>query len=125
VAVVQSPSSLYIEDAVQIVYAVGQHIDAFRYRLDITGSETHTVLLTNFSDIDSLRETLAGYEWLSSQLPNGTVGGIVVRRFPMSGNYVVNFIVSGQTTHNGDEESVQEGASITMSNLQVQALCNE
>jgi len=36
---------LYVEDHVHIVYAVGRHIQDFRYRLEIIGSEVITLKL--------------------------------------------------------------------------------
>ena len=119
-AAAQSSSSplSYLDNPVSIVYAVGNYIDAFSYWLDIgSGVEIQQIRL-NDDQFDVLQDRLHGREW-SSDIPTGSVGGIINHTFDTHGVYPVIFVVSGHMTHNGHEERVEVATNVTIATLQV------
>jgi len=110
-----SSSSFYVEDPVTIVYAVGVYVDAFSYRLELSGSDVQRIPLNDFRGVDSLQGSLNGCEWPPEIPPTGQFGGIVVHRFARPGVYSATFTVSGRVTQNGNEESVRAEVTITVS----------
>ena len=118
-----SSSSFYVQDPVHIVYAVGRHVQDLSYRLEVNiVSAVQRIPLNDFDQVESLRDRLNGRQW-PSEIPLSAVGGIVDRRFSAPGVYAIVFVVSGRTTHNGNEESVRVETTVTVSRrptLQVQ-----
>jgi len=74
------------------------------------------------SDFDELASSTTSVTWLSD-IPTSAVGGVAVHQFPQPGVYPVIFVVRGNMTRNGTEESVRVEENITVSRrltLQVQ-----
>jgi len=87
-----------------------------RYQLKVLpdGSEGQRIPLTDFHAVSLLEDSLNGGDW-PSEIPTDVLGGIVVRQFSLLGNYTVVFAVDGRMTQNGDDQSCQVAAHITVS----------
>jgi len=68
-----------------------------------SGVEKEQLRLSNFTSGD----------WPSA-VPSDAVGGDVVHRFQQPGVYPVVFVVCGQTTHNGEEQTTQVETTVTV-----------
>jgi len=96
-------STLYVDDSVSIVYAVGRHIDAFTYELKV-GADL-PIPLSEFAGRSS--------DWPAA-IPGHAVGGARLHRFTHAGQYTVVFAVSGRTTVSGPEESSEVETVVTV-----------
>jgi len=83
--------------------------------LDIGASAVmRQIPLSNFGQVESLRDRLGGLEW-PAQVPTDAVGGVVDHQFTTPGVYTVTFVVSGQITQHGNEESYRVNTTVTVS----------
>jgi len=119
--VVQSsppPSPFYVGDSIPIIYAVGNYIDAFSYRLEVDSGSgppmNHS--LNDFRTVGVLQ----GRRWMNDRqwpydVQTNALGGVVWCRFKSAGVFPVIFVISGRMVQNEDEESFSVQATVTVS----------
>jgi len=112
---------------VSIMYAVGNYIRAFDYQLEL-GASAQTprqMPLSEFREVGLLQANWTDGEWpVPSDVPTTAFGGIRVQLFPLPGQYLVAFLITGRTAMNAAEEHVRMEKTVTISRrpLQVQEL---